>query len=97
MTLNTIIKGDYIEVLKKIPENSLKRVILSTTKQGDVVLDPFFGTGTTGAIARKLKRNFIGIEKETEYIRLAKKRIANLDCFFEEAEWEEEPNKKHGK
>jgi len=48
------------------PEELLKRVILSTTKQGDLVLDPFFGTGTTGAVAKKLKRNYIGIERETE-------------------------------
>ena len=70
------------------PEELLKRVILSTTKPGDIVLDPFFGTGTTGAVAKKLKRNFIGIEKEAKYIKLAKKRIDNIDCYFEEADWE---------
>ena len=71
------------------PEELLKRVILSATKQGDIVLDPFFGTGTTGAAAKKLKRNFLGIEKETEYISLAKKRIDAINVFFPEAEWEE--------
>ena len=76
------------------PEELLKRVILSTTKQGDIVLDPFFGTGTTGAVAKKLKRNYIGIEKETKYIKLAKKRIEKMDYFFDEAEWEEEPKEK---
>jgi DNA modification methylase len=72
------------------PEELLKRVILSTTKQGDVVLDPFFGTGTSGAVARKLKRNFIGIEKEPEYILLAENRIKAITTFFPEADWIEE-------
>jgi modification methylase len=72
------------------PEELLKRVILSTTKQGDIVLDPFFGTGTTGAAARKLKRKFIGIEREPEYVSLAKKRIDAVETFFPEADWREE-------
>jgi DNA modification methylase len=72
------------------PEELLKRVILSTTKQGDIVLDPFFGTGTTGAVAKKLKRSFLGIEREPEYIKLAKNRIANIKEYFEEADWIEE-------
>jgi len=71
------------------PEELLKRVILSTSKQGDIVLDPFFGTGTTGAVAKKLNRNFIGIEKEPEYISIAKKRINAIKVLFPEAEWEE--------
>jgi DNA modification methylase len=79
------------------PEELLKRVILSTTKQGDIVLDPFFGTGTTGAVAKKLKRNFIGIEKESEYIELAKKRINAIKILFSEADWiiEEEKEKQN--
>jgi site-specific DNA-methyltransferase (adenine-specific) len=72
------------------PEELLKRVILSTTKQCDLVLDPFFGTGTTGAVAKKLKRNYIGIEKEPEYIALAHKRIDKIDEHFMEADWQEE-------
>ncbi|MDR2134201.1 MAG: site-specific DNA-methyltransferase [Treponema sp.] len=76
------------------PEELLKRVILSTTRQGDIVLDPFFGTGTTGAVAKKLKRNFIGIEKEAEYIALAKNRIDNIKSFFPEADWVEEEKEK---
>jgi len=75
------------------PEELLKRVILSTTKKGDIVLDPFFGTGTTGAVAKKLGRNFIGIEKEIEYIDIAEKRINLINTFFTEAEWEEEEMK----
>jgi len=79
------------------PEELLKRVILSTSKQGDTVLDPFFGTGTTGAVAKKLKRNFIGIEKEREYASLAKKRIDAVCAFFPEAEWEESKKEKQNR
>ena len=57
------------------PESLLYRVILSSTNPGDIVLDPFFGSGTTGATAKKLHRNWIGIERETEYIQLAQRRI----------------------
>ena len=57
------------------PEELLKRVMLSTSRKGDVVLDPFFGSGTTGAVAQKLGRHFIGIEREDKYIKAATKRI----------------------
>ncbi len=57
------------------PEALLYRVILSSTNPGDVVLDPFFGSGTTGAVAKKLHRKWIGIEREAKYIELAQKRI----------------------
>ena len=60
------------------PEKLLYKVILSSSKPGDLVLDPFFGTGTTGAIAKKLGRKFIGIEKEQEYIKVAKERIKKI-------------------
>jgi DNA modification methylase len=70
------------------PEELLKRVILSATKKGDIVLDPFFGTGTTGAVAKKLKRQFIGIEQNPAYITLARNRIKNIKGHFEEADWE---------
>ena len=58
------------------PEALLYRVLLSTSSPGDVVLDPFFGTGTTGAVARKLGRHFIGIERDPDYIAAAEQRIA---------------------
>jgi modification methylase len=58
------------------PEALLYRVLLACTKPGDVVLDPFFGTGTTGAVARRLGRRFIGIEREHAYVDVAKQRIA---------------------
>lgn len=60
------------------PEALLYRVILSTTKPGDVILDPFFGVGTTGAAAKRLGRKFIGIEREAEYLEHAKARIAKV-------------------
>jgi modification methylase len=58
------------------PEALLYRVILSSSDPGDVVLDPFFGTGTTGVVARRLHRRWIGIEREPFYVALAKQRIA---------------------
>ena len=57
------------------PEELLKRVILASSNKGDIVLDPFFGTGTTGYIADKYNRKWIGIEIEKEYIKIAKERI----------------------
>lgn len=57
------------------PEALLYRVLMASTNPGDLVLDPFFGTGTTGAVAKKLGRDFIGIEREADYIKLAQKRI----------------------
>ena len=57
------------------PESLLYRVMLSCTKPGDVVLDPFFGTGTTGAVAKRLGRKWIGIEREESYIEVALERI----------------------
>lgn len=59
------------------PIELLKRVILSTSNVGDTILDPFFGSGTTGAVAKYLKRNYIGIEREERYINIAKQRIEN--------------------
>jgi modification methylase len=58
------------------PEALLHRVLLASTKPGDLVLDPFFGTGTTGAVAKRLGRHFIGIERDPGYARLARRRIA---------------------
>ncbi len=57
------------------PEALLYRVLLACTNPGDVVLDPFFGTGTTGAVARRLGRHWIGIEREKRYIEVARDRI----------------------
>ena len=61
------------------PEALLYRILLACTKPGDVVLDPFFGTGTTGAVARRLGRRWIGIEREPSYVKVAK-RAHRLDA-----------------
>ncbi|MFT6659350.1 site-specific DNA-methyltransferase [Maritalea sp.] len=60
------------------PESLLYRILMATTKPGDIVVDPFFGTGTTGAVAKKLGRHFIGCERESDYINAALKRIASI-------------------
>jgi modification methylase len=60
------------------PEALLTRVLLATTRPGDAVLDPFFGTGTTGVVAKRLGRHWIGIEREQDYVRLARRRIAAI-------------------
>jgi modification methylase len=60
------------------PEALLHRVLLASTRPGDVVLDPFFGVGTTGAAARRLGRRFIGIERDAGYADLARTRIAKV-------------------
>lgn len=57
------------------PEEMLKRIIAASSNEGDLVLDPFMGSGTTAVIAKKLGRNWIGIEKEDKYIKAAKKRL----------------------
>ena len=66
--------GDKAHPTQK-PESLLYRILLACTKPGDVVLDPFFGTGTTGAVARRLGRNWIGIERERSYVKVAQQRI----------------------
>jgi len=58
------------------PEALLARIMMASTRPGDVVLDPFFGSGTTGAVAKRLGRHFVGIEREQDYIDAANERIA---------------------
>ncbi|MBW7920910.1 MAG: site-specific DNA-methyltransferase [Rubellimicrobium sp.] len=60
------------------PESLLHRVLVGTTNPGDVVLDPFFGTGTTGAVAKMLGRRWIGIEREDGYRKVARRRIDSV-------------------
>ena len=67
------------------PEALLARVMLSASNPGDVILDPFFGTGTTGAVAKALGRRFIGIERESAYAEAARKRIAAITPLPPEA------------
>lgn len=57
------------------PESLLYRVIVSSSNSGDIVLDPFFGTGTTGVVAKKLHRHWIGIEIDPDYVKLAQARL----------------------
>lgn len=67
------------------PEALLHRLLLATTNPGDVVLDPFFGTGTTGAVAKKLGRRFLGIERDPDYVAAAEERIAKVTAHSESA------------
>jgi site-specific DNA-methyltransferase (adenine-specific) len=57
------------------PEKLLERIILIGSKEGDTILDPFMGSGTTGVVAKRFNRNFIGIEIDDEYFEIAQKRI----------------------
>ena len=72
--------GDKAHPTQK-PEGLLHRVLVGTTNPGDVVLDPFFGTGTTGAVAKMLGRQFIGIEREAAYRTAAAERIARVRAY----------------
>ena len=66
------------------PEALLYRILLASTNQGDLVLDPFSGSGTTAVVAKKLQRNFIGIEKDKDYVKLSKERLKNTKVLKEE-------------
>lgn len=77
-------KGDKAHPTQK-PESLLHRVLVGSTNPGDVVLDPFFGTGTTGAVAKMLGRDYIGIEREAAYRVVAEKRLANIRKFDRDA------------
>ena len=76
--------GDKAHPTQK-PEALLHRAILGSTNPGDVVLDPFFGTGTTGAVAKMLGRDYIGIEREEAYRKVATKRLSKIRKFDKEA------------
>jgi DNA modification methylase len=71
------INGEKAHATQK-PEALLHRIIRACSNPGEVVLDPFFGTGTTGAVAKKLRRHWIGIEQEEKYIPLAHDRIMQI-------------------
>lgn len=60
------------------PEEMLKRIILASSNEGDIVLDPFIGSGTTAVVAESLDRKWIGIEREKKYVNLTNKRIVNF-------------------
>jgi modification methylase len=84
--------GDKAHPTQK-PEALLYRILLACTKPGDVVLDPFFGTGTTGAVARRLGRKWIGIEREPAYVKVARERIAST-LPLDESAMETVPDKR---
>jgi len=67
------------------PEALLARVILAASRPDDLVLDPFSGTGTTGAVAHRLRRRFVGIERAAEYVTAAQRRIAGIEPMPEPA------------
>jgi site-specific DNA-methyltransferase (adenine-specific)/modification methylase len=71
------INGEKVHSTQK-PAELLLRIILSTSNVGDIILDPFMGSGTTGAVAKRLRRNYIGIEKEKFYVEEATKRINKI-------------------
>jgi modification methylase len=75
--------GDKLHPTQK-PEALLARVMMASTRPGDVVLDPFFGSGTTGAVAKRLGRHFVGIDREDKYIEAAYDRIAAVRPLDEE-------------
>lgn len=70
------------------PEELLRRIILACTKEGDTVLDPFVGSGTTSVVAKKMRRNSIGIEKERKYLDIIKKRMTPAQKTLHEEEVE---------
>ena len=70
-------KGKKVHPTQK-PESLISRILLAVTNPGDVILDPFFGTGTIGAVSKKYNRKFIGIESNQKYIKFAKKRIDSV-------------------
>lgn len=75
-------KGIKVHSTQK-PEKLLYNIIISSSKPGDVIMDPFFGTGTTGVIAKASGRNYIGFEMNKEYIRHAQKRIDNTNIALD--------------
>lgn len=76
-------EGKKIHSTQK-PEQLLYNIILSSTETNDLVLDPFFGTGTTGAVAKRLGRHYIGIEREETYIKAATRRIQSVQLEISE-------------
>ena len=88
------LNGDTAHPTQK-PEALLYRVLQASSDPGDVVLDPFFGTGTTGAVAKRLHRHWIGIESNPVYVEVARRRIASVEAgeYDEELYMREEPRK----
>lgn len=79
------VNGSKVHTTQK-PEALLYRILMSSTNPGDVVLDPFFGTGTTGVVAKKLRRRWVGIEKDPHYAGIARERIERTPPADEDLE-----------
>ena len=79
--------GDKVHPTQK-PESLLYRAILASTHPGEVVLDPFSGTGTTAAVAKKMGRKYIGIEQNATYIQYAQKRLQDITGVQDASQWE---------
>lgn len=92
-TERLMVNGEKVHTTQK-PEALLYRVISSSTNPGDIVLDPFFGTGTTGAVAKRLHRRWIGIERDERYIDAAQQRIARVSPSLFDADLYETPSKR---
>jgi len=75
-----VVRGNFHPA--PFPEEVIEKLILLLTKEGDVVLDPFFGSGTVGIVAKRLKRHFIGIEINSNYCKLAEERIKEVEKNF---------------
>ena len=77
----SMVSGNFAERTNhpaQYPERLIERVILAGSNKGDVVLDPFMGSGTTAVVAKKLKRNYIGYELVEEYVEMANNRLKNV-------------------
>lgn len=79
------VNGNKVHSTQK-PEKLLYKVILTSTKPNAIILDPFFGTGTTGAVAKRLGRNYIGLEREQKYIDVAQQRLNMIESNPSEIE-----------
>jgi site-specific DNA-methyltransferase (adenine-specific) len=91
------INGEKVHSTQK-PEALLYRILLAASEPGDVVLDPFFGTGTTGAVAKRLHRRWIGIELDTQYAQVAAQRIeATRAGNFDAAAFDVRDRRRHAK
>ncbi|HEY69799.1 MAG TPA: site-specific DNA-methyltransferase, partial [Anaerolineae bacterium] len=78
------------------PEALIYRILLASSNPGDVVLDPFFGTGTTGAVAKRLHRHWIGIEREAHYVEAAQERIDGIEVeVFDEQVFDTRDKRRH--
>lgn len=82
----SLVSGNSIERTEhpaQYPEELIERIIKVGTNPGDIVLDPFMGSGTTAVVAKKLNRNFIGYDTNRDYIKIAKERIQNIEEPFQ--------------